>query len=348
VIDLKADIVLHSIVRDYGGNFDGGGFFNKQVNRAVETGTLWFNAAGNFGKSAYNVRSIQTGNDDWVKMPGPNSSLPIRCKPQAPVTTCNTRIVLSWNDFSDDVNARTDKDLDLVLTDDMLNVIQVSALVQSVDDDINGAIENTEEPRLTRPKPTVSTQTVNAEAATAEAVNPQFATTDTVDASEPAPAGASSPQSTIKPYVAAAPPPSPGPGPGFSQYPREIIEAQLKPGRYFIRVKNRSQNFTAQDKFRIAVDDIFTELELADRNENLMIMADNPNVITVGASDSDRSSKSVRLGKPNILFPSIVELSDKEQYAGSSNAAAIAAAKAALLLLRDGPVDRATLMRKMR
>jgi hypothetical protein len=246
--------------------------------------------------------------------------------------------VLSWNDFSDDVNARTDKDLDLVLSDDLLNIVQVSALVQSVDEDLNGALENSEAPRLTRPKPAVST-------------GPQVATGEPAVTDEPAPAvaPAAAPSSapTIEPYVAPAAGPA-APAPGYSQYPREIIEAQLKPGRYFIRVKNRSQNFTAQDMYRIAVDDIFTELEFYDRNENMMIMADNPNVITVGASDSDRSSKSVRLGKPNILFPSIVEISDKEQYAGSSNAAAIAAAKAALLLLRDGPVDRATMMQKLR
>lgn len=249
---LGIDIILHSMVREYGSNFDGRGFFNTEVNRAIDGGITWINAAGNFAKTTYNLNKISANSDGWVLLPGPNQSLPIRClKPKSGAETCSLRLVLSWNSFSDDPSVGTDKDLDLVLSDDALNIIQTSSLTQTIED--SGT-------------------------------------------------------------------------PGVSKYPREIIEVAVKPGRYFVRIKNRSSNFSSKDILRITADGEFIQFEKFDGNESLLNPADNPRVITVGASDSDRSSRSLKLGKPNISVPSRIEVTEKEIYLGSSNSAAIVAA----------------------
>src|SRR5262249_4290639 len=44
------DIVLYSQVWEYGGNVDSRGFINAIVNKALDAGILWINAAGNFGR----------------------------------------------------------------------------------------------------------------------------------------------------------------------------------------------------------------------------------------------------------------------------------------------------------
>ena len=148
------DIILYSQVWEYGGNGDGHGFINAAVSKAVASGIIWINASGNFNDGMFRS-SIERAPDDWVKLPAPNNSVRVRClhhprnsedaadkgkKAEASTDECQLRVVLSWNDFHDDVNEGTDKDLDLVLTDDTMNVIETSALVQvkSNPDDMPG------------------------------------------------------------------------------------------------------------------------------------------------------------------------------------------------------------------
>ena len=83
------DIVLYSQTWEYGGNFDGRGFINTLVNKALRHGILWINDAGNFGDSTFNS-PIQTGKDSWVKLPGKNSSVEIRCE-ENPLGKCPFR-----------------------------------------------------------------------------------------------------------------------------------------------------------------------------------------------------------------------------------------------------------------
>lgn len=246
----KIDVISYSEVWEYGGNHDGKGFINAQVSRATSAGITWVNAAGNFELMTYNG-AIRTGKDDWVVLPDQNQGLSLRCN-ASKGQTCPVKVVLSWNDFKDNVDLGTDKDLDLALTDDLLNIIQTSALQQSAD---------AKEER-----------------------------------------------------------------PGFSKYPREILTAELKPGAYLLRVKNRSQNFTSRDRLRITVDGEQVTMPSHSDGESLLNPADNPSVITVGALDSERSSVSKRLGKPDILTVSSVVLQDGTEFRGSSNATAIVAA----------------------
>lgn len=265
----KVDIILYSEVWEYGGNLDGRGFINAEVNRALNAGILWFNAAGNFALTTYNS-GIRTLAEDWVELPDTNRALKLVCKaPQG--RKCAAKVVLSWNDFKDSSEPGTDKDLDLALTDDLLNIRRTSTLRQSADQAENR--------------------------------------------------------------------------PGYTKYPREIVSDELEPGSYYIRVKNISKNFGAKDRLRISADGEFLEIPSGDRAENLPTPADNPGVITVGASDSDRSSRSVKLGKPDVLTISSIKLEDGSEFRGSSNANAIAAAVAGMTFLQRGSLDRATFLK---
>jgi hypothetical protein len=255
----KIDIVLYSQTWEYGGNFDGRGFINSLINRALDSGILWINNSGNVGNTTFNS-PVQTTDDHWLDLPGRNHSLEVRCE-KNPKNECLLRAVLSWNDFSDDVNQGSDKDLDFVLADDTLSIIQGSNLTQSK--------------------------------------NP--------------PAGQ----------------------PGTSKYPREIITAKVKPGMYFLRVKNRSKNFGGKDRLRIVVDGDFLSMERHDAQENLLPPADNARVLTVGASDSERTCISTRSQKPELFTNSLVSLTREDNFKGTSNSAAMVAAGAAILLSRE-------------
>jgi len=251
----QIDVISYSEVWEYGGNNDGEGFINKQATRATKAGITWVNAAGNFALTTFNAK-IKTVSDDWLQLPDQNNALALRCD-ENPTGKCNIKVVLSWNDFKNEVEPGTKKDLDLALTDDLLNIVQNSSLQQS-----NDANESR---------------------------------------------------------------------PGFSKYPREILTAEIKVGTYYLRVKNRSKNFSSQDQLRITVDGESITMPSHSKNESVLNPGDNPAVITVGASDSNRSSISASMGKPDVVAPSSMILQDGTEFRGSSNATAVVAAGIALL-----------------
>lgn len=265
----NVDIILHPLVREYGSNFDGKGFFNAEVNRATGAGIIWINAAGNFGKTTYTgmPSKVRTGSGEdrdiqWVRLPGEQDSLQIECAPPKGVYTCDTRIVLSWTDHKNDPNIGTTKDLDMYLADDTMK-------------NMNRFIESSE-----------------------------LKQTDVFDKDDDK----------------------------LTKYPREIIETELSPGKYTLRIKNASKNFSKDDRFRVASDSPYIIFENFDANESILNPADNPDVITVGANDSDRSSRSVSLQKPEVSLPSKMNINGRDAY-GSSIAAARATARAAVLLV---------------
>jgi hypothetical protein len=136
--------------------------------------------------------------------------------------------------------------------------------------------------------------------------------------------------------------------PGFSKYPREIITAELAPGTYFLRVKNRSKNFTKNDRLRITLDGDGLKMPSHTNDESLLNPADNASVITVGASDSDRSSYSVKMKKPDIMAPSSIKLAENdEEFRGSSNSAAIVAAGVAMVKAIDPSLNRASVLKRV-
>lgn len=262
IITRKIDLVIYTEVWQLGGNWDGKGFINRLVNKAVGAGIIWISAAGNFGQRTYQSQ-IVTGADSWVTLPDSNNSLHVKCAPpkEAEQQKCNMRATLSWNDFKDDENLGTDKDLDFIVTDDTGKLIGSSTMEQ---------VLKTEARK-----------------------------------------------------------------PGITLYPREVIALQLDPGLYFLKAKDRSLNFQKEtDLLRFTVDGDFLTLPSGQFKESLLSPADNPNVITVGDSDTERSSMSEKLGKPDIYTQSRVLLAEKNDLdmRGTSNSAVIFGAGAAMLM----------------
>ncbi|OQW50721.1 MAG: hypothetical protein A4S09_11230 [Proteobacteria bacterium SG_bin7] len=259
VVEEKYDVVLYAQTWEYGGNFDGRGFINTLVNKAIEKGdTLWINAAGNFGLNSFNF-AIQFAEDSWVHFPNKGYALHVRCETNL-AGRCPLRAVLSWSDFSDDVETGTEKDLDFYLQDESGKTVGKSELQQ---------------------KKEISEKEKNQEQ--------------------------------------------------ISKYPREVIEADVKSGIYFLRVKAKTRNFSSRDRLRVTVSGNGVSLLQRDIDESLPIPADNSRVVTVGASDSDISSRSKTLDKPDIFAPSRITIENYLQVQGTSMSAAIVAAGAAIL-----------------
>lgn len=277
VIIEKFDLVIYPHVWEYGGNDDGRGFFNQLVSKVTARGITWVNATGNFGKSTYRG-SIERSKNDWAKLPAPNETVRVRCN-NSKAGVCNLRAVLAWNSFSDDVQDGTDKDLDLVLTDDTFGEIGTARLAQK------------------------------------------------------------------KRLITGVR--------GESLYPREILQAQITPGLYYLRVKIRSQNFSKSDKLRITISGDFTALLDRTEGETLLNPADNSSVITVGAFDSEANGVSRVNIKPDLQAISLIKTEDGELYKGSSNATTAVAARIALELAKHTTtarphLDRASLLQVVR
>ena len=136
------DIVLYSQVWEYGGNGDSRGFINAIVNKALDAGILWINAAGNFGRlmRIAPVEAMAKSGGDWVRFSAGNGkwtdAVKLRCKAEKD-KTCPMRIVLTWNDFKDNPDIGTDKDLDLYLVDTYGEVRESSNFRQSREPDAN-------------------------------------------------------------------------------------------------------------------------------------------------------------------------------------------------------------------
>lgn len=127
VIEQKVDIVLYSQTWEFGGNFDGTGYINAQVNRATERGIIWVNAAGNDSKMVYNGLI-----DDKIQR---NKTLKLRddkdyLRFENKYDKTNLKITLSWTDFKDDDLYKSNKDLDLFIYDEKGNLVGSSEYIQ--------------------------------------------------------------------------------------------------------------------------------------------------------------------------------------------------------------------------
>jgi len=140
VVREKFDIVLYAQVWEFGGNGDGKGFINNLVTKAVEAGVLWVNAAGNFGRLTYKSRvdGKVEGTDEWAQFRDgkgkSTDSVKMFCKAPAK-EKCSLRLVLAWNDFKEDAETGTDKDLDLFVLDAKGNVVVSSERNQKLTKD---------------------------------------------------------------------------------------------------------------------------------------------------------------------------------------------------------------------
>jgi hypothetical protein len=129
---------------------------------------------------------------------------------------------------------------------------------------------------------------------------------------------------------------------GFSRHAREMIMASLPPGEYRMRVVAKSNNFSPSSRFWITVDGGGTvQLEQSNGDQVVFMPADNPKVLTVGATDYDLGNSKIEGDmkvKPNFLTPSIMTYTDGVQIAGTSTAAAVAAASLAVFRSAWGPL----------
>jgi len=113
-IESKVDIILFSDVFEGGGNGDGRGPVNHIVADAINAGIIWINAAGNYGRCVYNG-PVMLDDESWLHFrPGENGdSLRFRNLVDENTVT----ITLTWNDYRDEEDAGTNKDLDLYVED---------------------------------------------------------------------------------------------------------------------------------------------------------------------------------------------------------------------------------------
>ena len=132
-------LILYSQVWEYGGNLDGAGFINQIVNKATDAGIVWVNAAGNYAYNTYRGR-IQRRLDGSIPLPFQGQFIRLKVsEDQTPV-----KLVLGWNDFSDDFSYRSAQDLDIIIQKASGERIASSELVQ------DGYFRETQEGGFTR------------------------------------------------------------------------------------------------------------------------------------------------------------------------------------------------------
>jgi hypothetical protein len=136
----------------------------------------------------------------------------------------------------------------------------------------------------------------------------------------------------------------------YSAHAREAIETTLPPGEYLLRVDIKSHNFDANSRIRLAANGPNISFIDQSPDASVMIPADNPNVLTVGASDDVASSAGVTSGgiqKPEVVAPSMIQFESGIAFQGSSSAAAVAAATLAVYQDVCGRLTRQQIVAKI-
>jgi hypothetical protein len=129
----------------------------------------------------------------------------------------------------------------------------------------------------------------------------------------------------------------------YSAHARETLQITLSQGVYLLRVDVKSQNFDQNSRVRLAANGRGISFMDQSPDASVMIPADNPSVLTVGASDDASSSfgqTTSGLSKPEVVAPSILEFESGISFQGSSSAAAVAAATLAVYREACGKLSR--------
>jgi hypothetical protein len=113
-IENHVDVILFSGSFEGGGSGDGKGPIDKVVDEAVVRGILWINAAGNYGGRVYNG-PVRILSDGYLKLRNVADIAALRFRNRADENTIT--VTLTWNDYKDEEDAGTDKDLDLFVED---------------------------------------------------------------------------------------------------------------------------------------------------------------------------------------------------------------------------------------
>lgn len=129
---------------------------------------------------------------------------------------------------------------------------------------------------------------------------------------------------------------------GYSAYAREIIKTTLNQGVYCLSVPIMTRNFDGKSTLRLTADGFGVSFLDASVGGQLLIPADNPRVLVIGASDVSYSATgfleqaapttaAAMPQSPELKLNSQVIFGPNESYAGTSAAAAIAAGALATL-----------------
>ncbi len=113
-IEQRVDIILFSNSFEGAGNGDGRGPINRIVDQALAAGIIWINAAGNYGRHVYHG-PVNVLSDGYVRLRSQPDIAALRFRNHLDENTVS--ITLTWNDYRDDEDAGTDKDLDLFVED---------------------------------------------------------------------------------------------------------------------------------------------------------------------------------------------------------------------------------------
>src|SRR5205823_14786722 len=109
-IERKVDLILFSGSFEGGGNGDGRGPINRIVAEATARDILWVNAAGNYGGRVYNG-PVRVLGDGYLRLRDGADVAALRFRNHLDENTVT--VTLTWDDYREQEDAGTDKDLDL-------------------------------------------------------------------------------------------------------------------------------------------------------------------------------------------------------------------------------------------
>jgi hypothetical protein len=143
-IERKVDVILFCGSFEGGGNGDGRGPINRSVSEAAAAGILWVNAAGNYGGRVYNgpVRLLPEG---YLRLRDGSDIASLRFRNRIDENTVT--VTLTWNDYREQEDAGTDKDLDLDVEDWAGRIVGKSQKVQVSDTSRATSGDTTRNPR---------------------------------------------------------------------------------------------------------------------------------------------------------------------------------------------------------
>jgi hypothetical protein len=113
-IERDADVILFSGSFEGGGDGDGRGPINRIVADALAADILWINAAGNYGGRVYSG-PIRILDDGLLRLGHGPDIAALRFRNRVDENTVT--ITLTWNDYREQEDAGTEKDLDLIVED---------------------------------------------------------------------------------------------------------------------------------------------------------------------------------------------------------------------------------------
>ncbi len=113
-IEQGVDVILFSGSFEGGGNGDGRGPINAIVADALAAGILWVNAAGNYGGRVYNG-PVRVFPDGFLRLRDGSDVAALRFRNRLDENTVT--VTLTWNDYREEEDAGTAKDLDLYVED---------------------------------------------------------------------------------------------------------------------------------------------------------------------------------------------------------------------------------------